>query len=833
MAIFKCKMCGGDLNITDADKIVECEYCGTTQTVPSADNEKKMTLFNRANRLRLKNEFDKAAALFEQLVSEFPEESEAYWGLCLCNYGIEYVDDPATGNKIPTCHRASFEKLSESENFELAMEYADVSAQNLYRRQAREIDKINEEILSISRNEKPYDVFICYKETDESGERTPDSVLAQEIYDALTSKGYKVFFSRISLEDKLGQQYEPYIFAALNSAKILLCVGTKYEYFHAVWVKNEWNRFLRLAAKDKSKKIIPCYKDMDPYDLPDEFKGLQAQDLGKLGAIQDLTRGVEKLLSNVAASVPSDTTPSVIPSNPASATTATLLKRTFMFLADGEWKRADEYAEKVLDIDPENGEAYLSKAMSNLNIRVRDKLNNAPGIERDANIQKALCYGSDSLKNEINGYIASTKAAEDKRIKAEEERRDAEEKRRKAEEELRKVEEERKKAEEKRIAEEAEATAHKEADKVISAIRSIDEIKSKQNSNRSVPLKQHLSEAKQKVFDLEKICAGYDEAFSQTEQLNAEKTDILNKLNALRSKRDSLGLFAGKEKKRLDEEISGLTEEINQIDLKLASAREQLGGFADKAAVDKAYEAAKSCFSSLQSRFKDEQSSHLGEYSYGEAVQILVSNPRVRQIVSSKLTNLYKGFMTITLGRYPQTAKNDISDIEWLILKIEENKALLISKYALDCQKYNGEKTVVIWETCSLRKWLNDDFINTAFSSDEQAMIQSTTFTADKKASYDTFSGNNTTDKVFLLSVTEVSKYFFDSNITRQCQVTEYCCVQGAYKAGNGNCNWWLRSDDSYSDKAGFVINDGSVNHNGRNVNIGDFAVRPAMWINL
>ena len=87
MAVFKCKMCGGDLNITEADKVVECEYCGTTQTVPSADNEKKMTLFNRANRLRLNNEFDKAVALYEQLIAEFPEEAEAYWGLCLCNWG--------------------------------------------------------------------------------------------------------------------------------------------------------------------------------------------------------------------------------------------------------------------------------------------------------------------------------------------------------------------------------------------------------------------------------------------------------------------------------------------------------------------------------------------------------------------------------------------------------------------------------------------------------------------------------------------------------------------------------------------------------------------------
>ena len=207
MAVFKCKMCGGDLNITEADKVVECEYCGTAQTVPSADNEKKMTLFNRANRLRLNNEFDKATALYEQLIAEFPEEAEAYWGLCLCNWGIEYVDDPATGEKKPTCHRASFESLMKDENYLLAMEYADVTAQRVYRREAQEIDRLNDAILSVSRNEKPYDVFICYKETDENGMRTYDSVLAQDIYDALSANGLKVFFSRKSLEATLGGQY--------------------------------------------------------------------------------------------------------------------------------------------------------------------------------------------------------------------------------------------------------------------------------------------------------------------------------------------------------------------------------------------------------------------------------------------------------------------------------------------------------------------------------------------------------------------------------------------------------------------------------------------------
>lgn len=101
MSVFKCKMCGGDIDLTEGSSVAVCEYCGTKQTVPTADNEKKMTLFARANRLRSACEFDKAASVYESIVADFPEEAEAYWGLVLCRYGIEYVDDPATGRKVP------------------------------------------------------------------------------------------------------------------------------------------------------------------------------------------------------------------------------------------------------------------------------------------------------------------------------------------------------------------------------------------------------------------------------------------------------------------------------------------------------------------------------------------------------------------------------------------------------------------------------------------------------------------------------------------------------------------------------------------------------------
>lgn len=308
MAILRCKMCGGDLHIQDGRTVAICEYCGTKQTVPTADNEKKMALFSRANRLRFNCDFDQAASLYETIVAEFPDEAEAYWGLVLCKYGIEYVDDPATGKKIPTCHRTSFDNVMDDGNFEIVIKKADILARQVYLDEGQKIENLRKDILTVSSKEKPYDIFISYKEKDDNGERTIDSVLAQDIYDQLTAKGYRVFFSRISLEDKLGQEYEPYIFAALYSAKIMLVIGTDYEHFNAVWVKNEWKRYLQLMTRDHTKVLIPCYKDIDAYDLPKEFQKLQAQDLGKVGATQDLLRGIDKICGRATEQIKQDGT---------------------------------------------------------------------------------------------------------------------------------------------------------------------------------------------------------------------------------------------------------------------------------------------------------------------------------------------------------------------------------------------------------------------------------------------------------------------------------------------------------------------------------------------
>lgn len=403
MAVFKCKMCGGSLEINSEIGIATCEYCGSVQTLPKQNDDVVSNLFNRANNLRIKSEFDKAAQVYERILNEDNTDAEAHWGMVLCKYGIEYVEDPATGKRIPTCHRTQYESVLTDIDYLSALANSDGESKAIYKAQAEEIANLQKDILAIVKNEKPFDVFICYKETDENGKRTVDSALANDIYYQLTQEGLKVFYAAITLEDKLGMEYEPYIFAALNSAKVMLVVGTKPEYFDAVWVRNEWSRYLKIMKSDRSKLLIPCYRDMDAYDLPEEFSHLQAQDMSKIGFVNDVVRGIRK----VAGPQPKEEISSDKSAATVGVSTAPLLERAFMFVEDGDWSSADEYAEKVLDIEPKNAQAYLAKLMAEFKVKNIDDFKNfeMPFIENNT-YKKIIRFGDKEIVNRLNDINA-------------------------------------------------------------------------------------------------------------------------------------------------------------------------------------------------------------------------------------------------------------------------------------------------------------------------------------------------------------------------------------------------------------------------------------------
>ncbi|MBO5402296.1 MAG: hypothetical protein J6A85_03885, partial [Clostridia bacterium] len=141
------------------------------------------------------------------------------------------------------------------------------------------------------------------------------------------------------------------------------------------------------------------YKNLDAYDMPKEFLNIQSQDMSKLGWEQDLVRGIQKLHPLNAAPAPV--------SAPAAntATTDTLLKRAFMFLADGEFEKANQYIEKVLDIDPENASAYLCKLMADFRVRQEAELGEVSSrLDLNSTYNKIMQYGDASLRARIESY---------------------------------------------------------------------------------------------------------------------------------------------------------------------------------------------------------------------------------------------------------------------------------------------------------------------------------------------------------------------------------------------------------------------------------------------
>lgn len=198
---------------------------------------------------------------------------------------------------------------------------------------------------------------------------------------------------------------------------------------------------------------------------------------------------------------------------------------------------------------------------------------------------------------------------------------------------------------------------------------------------------------------------------------------------------------------------------------------------------------------------------------------------------------------SVSFGYWNQTYQENGDDadeiIEWVVLEKQGDKALVVSKYALSSFAYMSDESAtppITWEMSSVRKWLNGTFYEEAFSNNEKAIIETTTVTAAADPDYVTsiVLGNDTQDKVFLLSVDEVMKYFPTEN-DKLCQVTEvgearYAEYYG-YVSDEGNCFWWTRSQSSSSWSAMAVTAWGDFQSNHSDTT--DIAVRPAMWISI
>lgn len=385
--LYVCSKCGGRI-LPDADgKSGTCEYCGRRIILP----RRGILQMNRADQLRRQKDFDTAQVVYRNLAGIIPDESEVWWNIFLCEYGIEYVKEK--DRLIPTVNRMKTESVFSDEALQKALETADEEQKVRYQRDAQEIEDILKRLNELVSREKPYDVFISYKDKEENGDRTEDSRIAQMIYNRLTENGYRVFFSRITLRTAIGEEFEPKIFAALQSAPVMIVVACSKEHVMADWVKNEWSRYIRMMERG-GKHLLPVYAFMKPAELPRELSRVQAVPYNGPESVDGIEESVENILKPRRKAAEETQVPAEADEGDAAAAECT--RRAEELLDQGKSREADEMYDEALSYSLESAVAWWGK------LRVASADFSAPDYQQDPRCRKyremAMQYASDEEK---------------------------------------------------------------------------------------------------------------------------------------------------------------------------------------------------------------------------------------------------------------------------------------------------------------------------------------------------------------------------------------------------------------------------------------------------
>lgn len=406
MVVYKCKECGGEIEPQE-NGLGKCLYCGAVQTLPKEKDDKIQNLLNRANDFRLNCDFDRAIFEYEEVLKLSESEPEAHWGLFLSKYGVEYVKDNMTFTYKPTLHRISSVSVFDDVDYQATIKYADSISATQYKKDAENIETVMKELLLLSANQKPYDVFLSYKELDDTTrQRTDDSYLAHDLYNELTAQGYKVFFAPKSLGVGL---YEPKIYSAIISSKVMIVLGTQVKYFDAVWVKNEWSRFAELIDNGEQKVLVPVFKNMEAGQLPNRLAKYQAYDMANISFLPSLLNVISQYVNKQ----------SQVKFNKDASAEEAYLERGFLALEDKNFSQAESFFENVLNLNPHNSQAYFGKLMVEMRISKQEQiLTSSIPLKEYANFEKAVRFADQQLKTTLLQYEGSVKNTidEQKRI---------------------------------------------------------------------------------------------------------------------------------------------------------------------------------------------------------------------------------------------------------------------------------------------------------------------------------------------------------------------------------------------------------------------------------
>lgn len=523
-----------------------------------------------------------------------------------------------------------------------------------------------------------------------------------------------------------------------------------------------------------------------------------------------------------------------------------LLERAFMFLEDGDWDKADIYCESVLDQNPKCAEAYLGKLMAEVKIRKKEDLSKAKEpLDQSDNYRKVMRFADESLRERLSNakevqhneqlyaeaMACMTAASDEEAYRNAAQKfyslgsyKDASARREQCMQRADRIRADRMQREETKRKEDIYSRAEKCMHKgtIESYNTAIQLYESVPNFRSSAA---QISECRRKIEDLEAKEAARQVAVEKAKKKAKKIAIIAAPIVCVCIAFVIVLTTVIIPKQEYSKKYSEAMEMIESGDYEAGYAiLEELGE--NETIQSNKYDRAVKCI---------ESGEYQAAYILLDGLEYKDSAEKLQSIKPLLLAKANPGD-TVFFGAYEQdnNTSNGKEDVAWLVLAKENNKIFVISEKGLDCQPYNIEQYAnVTWETCTLRKWLNTDFINSAFSSDEKTKIPTVTVSADKNHGYSANPGNATQDQVFLLSITEANKYF-NSTGARQCEPTDYAVANGAWESDSGNfCWWWLRSPGDVPGSAARVSGGGIVSSAGYDVNYNNGAVRPAMWISI
>lgn len=301
-----CSVCKYVFTFPGSAVTFRCPACGTANGRPKSTGA-TLGILTRATRQRLNRSFSEAEESYQDVLRTHPDEHEALWGRLLCKYCVEYVRMAEDEEPSIIVHSTRGSFMTEEGDFRDACRFAPEEVRAQYERDARTIDSIMTNVLTLAQDDEPYDVFLCLRTERVDGMgRTEDYEHALSLYKMLTDAGRRVFFAPESARDASGPMYEAAVFHGLDTAKVMLIICSNSEYVRSERVSVVWRRYLERREQDGriAKSLIPLlYGDMTREQLPGEMlrRHLHCIPMEQQDAMRLLMASVHKYAGNADA----------------------------------------------------------------------------------------------------------------------------------------------------------------------------------------------------------------------------------------------------------------------------------------------------------------------------------------------------------------------------------------------------------------------------------------------------------------------------------------------------------------------------------------------------